>query len=188
MKKQIRKEILLMREAMDSKEVDLKSQLVFERLIATGIYKKSNNIFTYLNFRNEVKTNKIINHIMQNNKNIYIPLCNTSIKEIIICKMDNWEDVETGTFGILEPKPGTIKISNRKHIDLVIVPGIVFDIKGNRIGYGAGYYDKFFSSLKKEILKIGICYSFQIVKSLPASPHDIPMDYIITEKEIINCK
>lgn len=188
LKKLLRDKILTIRESMNTNEVKQKSRLIYERLIGTEEYYKSINIFTYLNFKNEVKTNYIIDNGIKSSKNIYIPLCNTVIKELIICKMDSWESLTLSSFGILEPKPDSIKIGNRKFIDLAIVPGIVFDRKGNRVGYGAGYYDKFFASLKNDITKIGICYSFQLVDSIIPSSYDIPMDYIITEEETVNCK
>ena len=187
MKNHMRKSILALREALKPEEISIKSHKIFQRLIGTSMYTESNNIFTYLNFRNEVKTDIIINHALLNNKKIYIPLCNNSIKEIVLCEMNDWNDLKPNKMGILEPISETIKIVNRKLVDMTIVPGAVFDRQGNRIGYGAGYYDKFFSSLKNDILKIGICYSFQIVESISSSPHDVPMDYIITENEIIKC-
>jgi len=188
MKSSLREKISLMRETLNSKEINQKSQCICERLMNTDMYKRSINIFTYLNFKNEVRTDFLIDLGIKNGKGMYIPLCNTIIKELIVCKMDDWEGLTLSKFGIFEPKPDSIKIGNRKLIDLVIVPGIVFDRKGNRIGYGAGYYDKFFASLKNDVTKIGVCYSFQLVDSIIPSSYDIPMDYIITEEEIINCK
>lgn len=187
LKEQIRKEIILKRDLLNPGEVNDKSQKVFEYLVEMKIFKESSNIFTYLSFKNEVKTDKIINHSLKCSKNVYIPLCNTAIKELVVCKMDSWRDLEPSKFGILEPKIENIKIGNREDIDLTIVPGVVFDRKGNRIGYGAGYYDKFFSSLKNDICKIGICYSFQIIDTIVPSSYDVPVDYLVTEKEIIKC-
>ena len=74
-------------------------------------------------------------------------------------------------------------------MDLIIVPGIVFDVKGNRLGFGKGYYDRFLSpSANFKAVKIGLAYEFQVVPKIDAQPHDITMDYIITEKRIIDCK
>ena len=186
MKRQLRNEILKIREKLCYEEVSKKSEMIFENLINSQIYKNSHNIFIYLNFRNEVRTDLIINHALSETKNnspkkIFIPLCNTAIKEIILCEMISWEDLAKNKMGILEPRQDKIRIANRKVIDLAIVPGSVFDKQGNRIGYGAGYYDKFFSSLKKDIIKIGLCYDFQVIDSVPSSSYDVPMDYIITE-------
>lgn len=187
LKKEVRKEVLNLRNSMDLKTVDRKSLGIFENLVGTDMYKKSRNLFTYMSFQNEAKTDRIVDWSIKNHKNIYIPLCNTLIKEIIVCKMDSWDELEPSKFGILEPKIESIKIADRNLIDLAIVPGAVFDIKGNRIGYGAGYYDKFFASLDNDICKIGICYSFQLMDSIDVSSYDIPMDYIITENEVIKC-
>ncbi len=184
----IRKKVLTFRESLSPEEVHKKSNDIFEKLINTPMYINSNNIFTYMNFRNEVKTNIIIDHALLNNKNIYIPLCNDSIKGLVLCKMNDWNYLKPNKMGILEPVKETIEIANRKLIDMAIVPGAVFDRCGNRIGYGAGYYDRFFFSLKNDICKIALCYSFQVVESISPSSHDVPMDYIITENEIIECK
>lgn len=190
MKKKLRDEILSIRESLSDKEINEKSKKIYERLLESSIYKKSSNIFTYVNFKNEVKTDMIINHSLLNTdtnqgKKVFIPLCNTSIKEIILCEIHGFDELKPNKMGILEPRADIIRIANRKDIDMAIVPGAVFDKEGNRIGYGAGYYDKFFSSLKKDIVKIGICYDFQLVDFAPSSPHDVPMDYIITDKRMI---
>jgi 5-formyltetrahydrofolate cyclo-ligase len=75
----------------------------------------------------------------------------------------------------------------KKKIDLILTPGIAFDIHGNRVGYGRGYYDKFISKMKNSI-KIGIAYDFQIIKQIKEEDYDIPMNFIISEKRKINCK
>ena len=188
MKEQIRKEIINKRILMNPQETSAKSQTIFEYLVEMKSFEKSCCIFTYLSFKNEVNTDRIVDFSLKNGKDLYIPLCNTAIKELVVCKMESWEDLELSRFGILEPKIENIKIGNREDISLAIVPGVVFDKKGNRIGYGAGYYDKFFSSLKKDICKVGICYSFQVMDSITVSSYDVPMDYLVTEKEIIKCK
>lgn len=187
MKERIRKEIINKRDLLKPHIVSAKSQTIFQYLVGMQIFEKSHSIFTYLNFKTEVKTNKIIDYSLKSGKDVFIPMCNTAIKELVVCKMDSWENLEQSKFGILEPKIENIKIGNREDIDLAIVPGVVFDRIGNRIGYGAGYYDKFFSSLKNDICKVGICYSFQVMDSITVSPYDVPVDYLITEKEIIKC-
>ncbi len=181
----MREGILQIRNNLDPNEAKLKSQLIFEKLIKTKPYKKSKNIFIYLSFNNEVESSNIIDYAINDKKNIFIPLCNTAINELIVCKMNSWEDLEVSGFGILEPKSASIRIVDRAIIDLAIVPGIAFDKIGNRIGYGAGYYDKFFASLKADICKIGICYSFQVIDYIEPSIYDVPMDYIISNKECV---
>jgi len=75
-------------------------------------------------------------------------------------------------------------------IDLVIVPGVVFDKSGHRIGYGHGYYDRFLDNLEKinkNAVKVGLAYDFQIADKVPIEKHDVPVDKIVTEKRIIRC-
>lgn len=187
MKSELRKEILTVRDSLSTEEIIDKSLKIKNRLINTSMYTEANHIFTFLSFNKEVMTKPIIDDCMQKNKQVYIPLCNTQIKEIVLCKFEGWDKLKPSKFGILEPMREHVRIVNRSILDMVIVPGAVFDRKGNRIGYGAGYYDRFFHTLKKDIVKIGICYAFQIVDEIIPSEYDVPMDYIITEDEVIDC-
>ena len=187
MKNLTRKEILALRDSMSHEDVAQKSEEIRNKLINSSMYEAANHIFSFLSFNKEVRTKPIIDDCFQKGKQVYIPLCNMEIREIILCHMEGWNELRPNRMGILEPTKESIKIADRKILDLAIVPGAVFDRKGNRIGYGAGYYDKFFSSLKKNIIKIAVCYSFQVVDHITPDAHDVPMDYIITEKEIIKC-
>ena len=188
MKKNIREEILALRNAMSIEEVVSKSEEIKNRLISTPMYAEANHIFTFLSFNKEVMTKPIVDDCIKKGKQVYVPLCNMSIKEVVLCKFEGWDKLQPSKMGILEPVRESIRIADRSVLDLAVVPGAVFDRNGNRIGYGAGFYDKFFSSLKKNIIKIAICYSFQVVDSITPDEHDVPMDYIVTEKEIIECK
>ena len=187
MKSITRTEILAFRDSMNIEEVTAKSDEIKNKLISTTMYAEAKHIFSFLSFNKEARTKSIIDDCLQKGKQVYIPLCNMEIREIILCHMEGWNELRPNRMGILEPTKESIKIADRKILDLAIVPGAVFDRKGNRIGYGAGYYDKFFSSLKKNIIKIAVCYSFQVVDHITPDAHDVPMDYIITEKEIIKC-
>jgi 5-formyltetrahydrofolate cyclo-ligase len=91
-------------------------------------------------------------------------------------------DMARGAYGILEPV--SIKKAEVSDIDLIIVPGIAFDINGGRCGFGKGYYDRLLCESKAK--KIGLCYDFQLVREIETDEHDIPMDMIITERRIIN--
>lgn len=187
LKSMTRKEILSLRDSMSLEEVTLKSEEIKNRLINTSMYAEANYIFSFLSFNKEVLTKPIVDDSIQKGKHVYIPLCNMAIREIVLCSFEGWDRLRPNKMGILEPSKETIRIADRGILDLAIVPGAVFDRNGNRIGYGAGFYDKFFSSLKRNILKIAVCYSFQVVDSITPDEHDVPMDYIVTEKEIIEC-
>ncbi|SHI98465.1 5-formyltetrahydrofolate cyclo-ligase [Lutispora thermophila] len=188
MKSELRKKILAMRDSLTIEEIAEKSLQIKDRLINTSMYDEANHVFTFLSFNNEVMTRPIIDDCIAKNKHLYVPLCNTQIKEIVLCKFQGWDKLKPSKAGILEPVKNHIRIVNRSILDIAIVPGAVFDRNGNRIGYGAGYYDRFFNTLSKNILKIALCYSFQVVDSITPSKFDVPMDYIITENEVIECR
>lgn len=90
-----------------------------------------------------------------------------------------------GRHGILEPPPADHVIGPPPDGALVLVPGIAFDAQGNRLGFGAGYYDRFLAVHKG--LRAGLAYGFQVVDTVPAEPHDIAMDFVITDEGTIRC-
>ena len=81
-----------------------------------------------------------------------------------------------GRFGIREPVPGR----SPKQLDLIVVPGLAFSAEGNRLGRGGGFYDRFLSTLPQATLKIGVCFEFQRVSSIPHEPHDVTMDAVVS--------
>ncbi|MDP7322999.1 MAG: 5-formyltetrahydrofolate cyclo-ligase, partial [Candidatus Woesearchaeota archaeon] len=104
-----------------------------------------------------------------------------------LSEIKNFNELEPKTWGILEPKDEFIRKFDIENVDLVIIPGIVFDQNGHRIGYGYGYYDRFLKKLDKNVVKIGFGFEFQIVDKIPEEKHDVPVDIMVTEKRVINC-
>lgn len=181
MKATVRKEILNERKAMSKEDVQNLSSKIQEYLLEWNFYKKSKGIMAYMDFRNEVKTDKIINSSLENRKTLVLP---KSIKEtitILPCIVKSADDLELGTYGIMEPNDKNIADINT--IDMVLVPGVAFDKDGYRLGYGAGYYDRFLQEYKG--IKVGLCFELQRVDDVYRDEHDISMDYLITERGII---
>ena len=95
--------------------------------------------------------------------------------------INSMDDMKKGAYGILEPK--TVRKADENNIDVILVPGLAFDRNGGRMGFGKGYYDRLLESSKA--VKIGLCYDFQILEKIPTESHDVPMNFVITEKEIL---
>lgn len=93
------------------------------------------------------------------------------------------EELVTGHFGILEPLGATWP----GEIDTVLVPGLAFDLAGNRLGFGAGYYDRFLDE-SRPLQVIGVGFDWQVVSQLPAEPHDIAMDWVVTDRRTYLCR
>lgn len=186
-KKLIRTSILEKRNSLKTYEIKEAEQLIINNLMKLNQFVQPQNVFCYLSFRSEVPTKEIITHCQQQGKNVYIPVCVNETKEMIISLYDHEVNLAASNYGVQEPTKETIKIADRDLLDIAIVPGAVFDSRGYRIGYGAGYYDKFFAHTKKKIYKIALAFSFQIIDEVPTDDFDIPVDCIITEKGIVIC-
>ena len=167
-----------------NKELRLKkSEKIVNFLRNINEFKQSKTIFCYVSYESEVETFSLINYILESDTDLFVPKIISRTKMIAV-KLDDIANLEFDDIGILTPKSN--KILSEK-VDTVITPGIGFTKKGGRLGYGRGYYDRWFS-INEVKTKIGIAFEEQVVMNLPLEKTDINMDIIITEKEIIKQK
>ncbi|HHY81139.1 MAG TPA: 5-formyltetrahydrofolate cyclo-ligase [Clostridiales bacterium] len=184
-KTEIRKRMEMLRSSLTHDDVVSRSMAIEKSLTSLKAYEKAAVVFTYASFRNEVSTNTIIQKALNCGKRVAVPVCITKDKVLLPCEIESLDDLVPGTWGIPEPKEGKHKVIECSEIDLAVVPGLSFDRQFNRLGYGAGYYDRFLPALRKDAIKIGICYDFQLIEQLPSEPFDIPMDGVITESTVL---
>ena len=183
MKNKIKESILEKRNSLPKESILEKSAKIEKNLFNLDQYKKSKTAMFFVSFNSEANTHEMIKKAL-GKKTVVIPkVVEHEIEPSVIIDFDNL--VSSGKFGILEPID-LMKIAY-KNIDLVAVPGIAFDKEGHRIGYGFGYYDKFLRKVPKAV-KIGLCFDFQVVDRIPREEHDVPVDLIVTEGRIIECK
>ncbi len=157
---------------------------IYEKTISLPEWKKAKKVFIYISTNQEASTLKII----ENNfgiKKIIVPKSHIKFNTLTLHEINSFEETTKGLYSILEPLPNT-KMIDPEDIDLAIIPGVVFDKKGHRIGYGKAYYDRLLPNLNCK--KIGLAYELQIVENIPAQKHDFPVDIIVTEKEIHRIK
>ncbi|MDE6123755.1 MAG: 5-formyltetrahydrofolate cyclo-ligase, partial [Eubacterium sp.] len=152
---------------------------VCEIFLNSDIYKNSKQILCYASLDDEICTDKIINAAFEDGKKIALPYCVDLNGNMEFYYINSFSDISIGSFDIREPN---IKICE-KVIDLsgavCIVPAFTFDIKGYRLGYGKGYYDRF---LKKfTIISVGLCYNNFLRDDLPVNEFDVAVNYIATE-------
>lgn len=189
MKEKLRNEILMKRNQLKADEVDRLSKIIISRFIKHDAYQNSSNIMLYLDFRNEVKTGPLIECMLREGKRTLIPVINPEDYSLTISELkDPQNDLFPGKFGLLEPNADTLRPVEPTIIDLVLVPGLVFDKKGYRIGFGAGYYDRFLPMLQSHVPLISLAYELQIVDDVPREPHDVPVHMLVTEQRIIHCR
>jgi len=187
-KKLIRQEVASRRKNENRESVENKSIKITQKVVELENFKEAKAIMCYMDFKNEVMTKYIISHCFESGKRVILPLVDSinGEKKIVPYEIVDLEkDVGPGTLGILEPKKDCAKVFSAEEIDLVIVPGVAFDLSKNRLGYGAGLYDRFLKTVKPNCPKVGIAFEFQIYDVLPVEDHDIPLDFVITEERII---
>ncbi|MBN1860704.1 MAG: 5-formyltetrahydrofolate cyclo-ligase [Candidatus Thermoplasmatota archaeon] len=186
MKKKLRQEISRKRQTLATSEVLEKSNTIKHRLFDSKWYQDAHNILFYISYNNEVHTHEMIRESLEKGKNVMVPKIDTHNKTLIASLFSCWDDLGLGPHSILEPKNECVREVPLSSIDLYIIPGIVFDDEGNRIGHGGGYYDRL---LKKECSahRIGLAFELQIIKRIPAEPHDKKVERIITEERTILC-
>ncbi len=189
LKKEIRQKMIQQRKSLSIKDLKEKSLQIFQQLQGLETYKNATNLMTYVPFQEEIHTTLLIEDFLKKNRQVFIPVTKPKEKRIIISELlDLEKDLEVGHFGVLEPKAFAFRPKDPKIIDLIIVPGLAFTKSGYRIGYGGGYYDRFLPTLEQNPATIALALDFQIVDSLPIDHYDIPVDMIVTESRIIECK
>lgn len=181
-KEEIRKSMIKKRD--DSNNRDEMDEIIKRKLKRSNFYKSSNNIFIYVGFKSEINTINYINEFLEDGKKVFIPRTDVKTKTMEAIEITSLRDLVRSDYGILEPKREK-KAINKNQLDLIIFPGVAFDKKGYRIGYGAGYYDKFMKDIHNEVFKVALCYDFQIVNNVPYEEHDVRVSCILTEKREI---
>ncbi len=181
-KAKIRGEILEKRDSLPSEQITELSERLQKNLSVLDGYVKSRIVLFYASHKNEVETDGMILEALLSRKVLLPRMEGGQIIPTLIMDLDN---LIPGHGGIREPLSApSVKISN---IDCVIVPGIAFDGAGHRLGTGKGFYDVF---LKKatHAVKIGLAFECQVVDAIPHEEHDVRMDFVVTEKRIVDCR
>lgn len=181
-KDEIRKQILEKRSNLSLEEVDKKSELIIENL--TPYLKNAQNIMIFTDMKNEVRITKLIE--LYPEKNFFISkIVNSKNREMKINKY-NENELVLHKFGYYESSSDDFY--DEKILDIVIVPALAFDSSKNRIGFGGGYYDTFLNKVRgknKNTLFIGVCYDFQMIEEVPIEGHDITLDLVVNESEVL---
>lgn len=188
--KAMRKERLEMRDNLSENERNEKCMIIETNVLQIKEIADAENIFAYVSFRSEVSTFYIINNLLSNNKKVSVPITHVKERKMEAIEIrDIKKDLISGYCGILEPKKDIVaeRVVDPEDIDVVIIPGSVFDERGGRFGYGGGYYDRFLEKIPSAV-RVGLAFDLQVVKKAPIQEHDELLDYIVTESRLIQGK
>lgn len=181
----LRKEITGRIGQIEEKEAIEKSKEIKKRLFMLEEYKNAERIVFYCSLKSEVDTGEMLAEASSRGKIIMLPRISGDRKSLEICTVNSLsEDLEVGNWGIMEPCRKAVPLTDPVCVDLVIVPGLVFDKRGYRLGRGKGFYDRYLESLCG-VKKIGLAFDLQVVDNIPLESHDVKLDYIITESRLI---
>lgn len=180
-KEQLRKEMREKREALTEDVVEAASRKVYERLIGMPQLKDAKTVLVYADFDHEIHTGELTGWLLYNGKTVGLPL----IEDDEMSAMQyRGNQIRIGRFGIAEPVGGAGTEIPADRIDLIICPGVAFTEKKDRVGFGRGYFDRFFQRAANAY-KIGLAYDFQIADDVKTGPNDVKMDAIVTPDRII---
>lgn len=182
-KKELRRYYTAELNKLTAEEVDVKSKLIYGQALTLPTLQDVRTVAAYASFGHEVDTTGLLTSLYQRGFRVVLPVVNRSARTMEFKTMETLSSLRSGSFGIREPVQG--RHCSPPEIDLFFVPGLAFDHHGLRLGRGAGYYDRYLANARTGALKIGLAYQRQISPGLPAEPHDISMDLVITEERII---
>jgi len=183
-KKELRKRTLKIRNAMPPGERAANSATIISMLAELDEIRRAATIMVFLNFGSEVQTDGLISWGWEMGKRIVAPLCRPEDRAMAPCVINDFSDLETGHYGIREPRAAEATVVPYGEIDVVLIPAVAFDRQGRRVGYGGGYYDRFLP-LVPRAARIGVVFSCQIVPEVHADLYDISAQMIVTEAGII---
>ncbi len=185
-KEDIRNEMISLRNKLTKEQVDTLSEKIVSTLTKLPVFINSRRIMLYMSFGSEVDTFKLIEYCKELGKSVIVPFCVSKDRRLVPTEIKSIEnDLVKNRIGFLEPKKELVEAASTEDIDIIILPGLAFDRGCYRVSYGGGYYDRFLGKLDFSIPTIGLVYDFQLIDVIPAEEHDIPVDYVITDKRII---
>jgi 5-formyltetrahydrofolate cyclo-ligase len=184
--KEVRKS--LMANAMNgTTQKSLLDEGVFNSLVNHVDFRQYRAVLCYVSFGIEVDTHRLIDYLNSIGVPVYAPKCYKSDSSMKFFAIDGVESLTYGEYkGILEPLEDESKRLTNYDDCLCIVPALAFDRDGQRLGWGGGYYDRLFS-VQSNLLRVGITYSNCLCERMPIDCFDIPMDMVVTEKNILFC-
>jgi 5-formyltetrahydrofolate cyclo-ligase len=181
-KKSLRQEIKDLLSAQSVEERDKKSRAIQKKLFGTPVFQRAGTVCFFVSMPMEVNTHPMIEEALRLGKTVLVPLVDLENKELKLKQIRDFrKDLSPGTLGILEPASGTKDVP-AKDVECVIVPGLVFDGDGNRLGRGGGFYDRLLAGLPAKASTIGLAFSFQVLPNIPLENHDRSVGLVLTEK------
>jgi len=181
-KRSLRNSMLQHRQQMPEPEVLHRSFSAQQRLQSLAVYRKAQTVALYSPVHNEVLTMQLLRDLLANRRSVVMP--RVVGEELEFHMVRSLDDLAPGSFGILEPIEGTGQVAIHE-LDLIVLPGVAFDRRGHRLGYGKGFYDRALKTAGDRGRRVGLAYDYQLVDQLPVFEHDMQLDLLVTETQVL---
>jgi len=162
------------------------SRRILDRFLAHESYRRASNVLFYVGVRDEVRTAEALAAAIEDDHRVLVPYCVDGRLELF--QLEDLGELRRGAFGILEPLVELRGVNGRsvamEEVDVALVPGVAFDLRGARVGHGYGYYDKLLHQARSDATLVGVAFECQVFPAIAHDPHDVFMDYLITERTV----
>jgi 5-formyltetrahydrofolate cyclo-ligase len=179
----LRREMLAQRDGLDIQRRREMASMALQRVLALPQWKASRRLLIYANFRSEMETRGLMAAALEQEKQVCVPQCLVESRALVPRQIQALKDLKSGAYGIPEAGEDCPALEPGE-LDLVVVPAVVFDRRGHRLGYGAGYYDRFLPRCPRAF-RLGLGFSLQMVERLPEQAHDVRLQALATEKGVV---
>jgi len=188
MKAEIRKEALRARVRLSPVQVRERSGRIARLLLALPDYQAAATVMFYVSRASEVDTRGMIRRALREKERVAVPVTVPAGRRLVPVEIHDLDrDLAPGEGGVLEPSLSTGRALPPGELDLLVLPGLAFDERGNRVGRGRAYFDTFLKEVPPGVPRVALAFETQIIKEVPVDSHDMPVDKIVTEKRVLDC-
>lgn len=171
------------------KNKDELSRVICAKFMALPAYTAAQTVMWYVDAGSEVRTRHTLPEALQHGKRVVVPWCVVETNHLELFHLESMTELVEGAYKILEPRPELRELPHKRvqptELDLVMVPGTAFDLRGGRMGQGKGYYDRLLASARRDAPLVGLAFDCQIFERIPVAEHDVFMDLVLTESRDI---
>lgn len=184
-KKVLREKFAAVRDSVSAESREVQQSEIFNAVVESAEYKKADCVFLYVSFGSEVSTRSLLDRALDDGKSVAVPLCDVKRHTMTVVLIDSMKCLKEGAYGIPEPDRGAVlrgelKTAEPEEIDLAVVPALAFDVEGNRLGYGGGYYDRFLESYQG--VSLGLAFGECVCERLEVEAFDRPVSRVVYPK------
>ena len=164
------------------------SRAIAERFWGLAELASARTLHVSLSTGSEVETGDVVAEARRRGLCVVVPVTLMDERRLLLAEFEGSETLVTGPFGILEPRSEGRKVVDLARVDALVIPGVAFDEHGNRLGWGAGFYDRLLERARPDVPIIALAYECQIVPAVPPEGHDVCMSVMVTEQRVIRVR